>query len=211
MTEKKISSTELIKKHEYQTMPWKNGKGISSEIAIYPKTAKFPNDPFLWRLSSAKITESGLFSQFPGYDRVLTLVDGNQIDLSFGTTGDVRILNKGDVIHFSGDIDSGCTLSDSAVTDLNLIFKRDSVRARCEIIHISKKPRSFHLEGRWILIFSISGEVMTSVYPGEFKFMVRQHDTLQIDMTNLQEERSEMVLLEPKNNECTIIVVELDW
>ncbi|HOO88381.1 MAG TPA: HutD family protein, partial [Synergistales bacterium] len=67
---------------DYRTMPWKNGGGITHEMFIYPEDATLQEEEFLWRLSSANVGESGPFSTFPGYDRVLFFLSGNALDLT---------------------------------------------------------------------------------------------------------------------------------
>ena len=52
-------------------MPWKNGGGVTSELARSPQA-----DEFDWRLSVAEVATDGPFSQFPGIDRLLVLLSG---------------------------------------------------------------------------------------------------------------------------------------
>ena len=61
------------------TLPWKNGSGSTTEIAIDPPSATF--DDFHWRISLATISENGPFSVFPGVERTLALVDGHGLTL----------------------------------------------------------------------------------------------------------------------------------
>ncbi|MBR7784673.1 HutD family protein, partial [Undibacterium luofuense] len=37
--------------HDYLTMPWKNGGGSTTELAVFPEQAGL--DQFIWRLSTA--------------------------------------------------------------------------------------------------------------------------------------------------------------
>ena len=45
----------------YRAMPWKNGQGITHEIAREPAAG----DSFLWRLSIAEVAADGDFSLVP--------------------------------------------------------------------------------------------------------------------------------------------------
>ena len=54
---------------DYRLMPWKNGLGTTTEIAIHPAEADLAGQPFDWRVSMADVTTDGEFSRFPGYDR----------------------------------------------------------------------------------------------------------------------------------------------
>src|SRR5690242_2263309 len=102
MSESPRKGAMLLHPHDYRTMKWKNGKGSTAEIAIFPPEAQFSEDPFFWRLSSARVTEGGPFSDFPGYHRYLTLLKGEGLKLHFGAEEQEVVLKKGISCEFSG-------------------------------------------------------------------------------------------------------------
>lgn len=118
----------LIKKSDYKRMPWKNGRGISEQMAIYPHQAQFPEDDFLWRLSSATLNSDDSFSIFPGYDRILMVWQG----AGFKLNGE-NIL-PGQVCRFSGDTPMTCELIQGSVVDLGLIYQREKISAQIQIL-----------------------------------------------------------------------------
>ena len=62
-------------------MPWANGRGVTREIAV----ARAPDGssaPFLWRASMADLDGDGPFSAFPDVDRVLVLLEGEDVALA---------------------------------------------------------------------------------------------------------------------------------
>ena len=65
---------QILRAANYKVMPWKNGLGSTTEIAIFPANAKL--DDFDWRVSMAQVTSDGPFSSFPGIDRTLLVIDG---------------------------------------------------------------------------------------------------------------------------------------
>lgn len=75
---------EILKPSEYRTRPWKNGGGVTAEIAADAEAS-----PPAWRLSLATIERDGPFSDFRGYDRTIValddgvrlVVDGEEIEL----------------------------------------------------------------------------------------------------------------------------------
>ncbi|MEH0072431.1 HutD family protein [Pannonibacter sp. Pt2-lr] len=73
---------QLIRWGMARAMPWKNGGGITHELAVFPETAGL--EDFGWRLSMAEVASDGPFSAFTGIHRTLALVDGAGIGLDFG-------------------------------------------------------------------------------------------------------------------------------
>ena len=53
----------LLTPNDYRSMPWKNGAGRTTEIAVHPAGAAL--DAFAWRVSIADIERDGPFSRFP--------------------------------------------------------------------------------------------------------------------------------------------------
>jgi len=111
----KIISPELFKK-----IPWKNGKGVTTELAINDGGTL---EDFDWRLSIASVVEDGEFSDFTGYLRNLILIAGNGIDLQYDQT---RIDRLDTLLSFA-TFDGGCKtigkLRDGPITDFNFISK----------------------------------------------------------------------------------------
>lgn len=113
-------------------MPWKNGLGVTFEIARVPD-----QENYLWRLSSAVVSSDCEFSVFPGYDRLLVVVSGEGLVLNG------RVVGPREVFGFSGDEAMECRLSGGPVVDLGLIFDREKVSA--EMVCFSD---GFRLDGR---------------------------------------------------------------
>lgn len=109
---------KIISAAENKKMPWKNGLGITSEISIEPRGEDFTKNTFKWRLSSAHVSGPNSFSQFPGYDRVLTVLFGKGLKLNNKT------LKQFEVLKFSGDEKIDCALLDDEVIDLGIIYDR---------------------------------------------------------------------------------------
>ena len=80
-------------------MPWKNGGGSTEEIT---RDAGAGLDGFGWRLSIADIAESGGFSSFSGYQRVITVLQGDGMTLCVDGE-DTRPLLPLDPFAFSGE------------------------------------------------------------------------------------------------------------
>jgi len=103
-------------------VPWKNGGGSTIEIAIGPPDAGF--DDFDWRVSLATIAEDGAFSQFPGVDRTLALVEGHGMTLQID--GEPTLISEAvPVVAFDGSSEVHARLSRGQTTDFNVMSRSE--------------------------------------------------------------------------------------
>lgn len=105
--------------NDYIKMPWKNGKGYTVEIA--KNSDNCPVDRFNWRISMATIDQNSLFSNFNGYQRVISVLEGDGIILTVDDQAP-KILHPFDTFFFSGNSQTRCALLNDIVKDFNLIF-----------------------------------------------------------------------------------------
>ncbi|MFC1412413.1 HutD family protein [Streptacidiphilus sp. N1-12] len=110
---------------------WKNGGGITREIASWPEDAG--PDGFDWRISLAEVAAGGPFSAFPGVDRVITVVDGGGMELTVDGAAH-RVAERYRPFGFAGDADTGCRLLDGPVSDFNVMTRRGRCAAGVEIL-----------------------------------------------------------------------------
>lgn len=128
-------SARLLAPADYKLMPWKNGRGATTELAIHPAHADLADRPFAWRLSMADVVEDGDFSLFPGYDRTLVVARGEGMELSFdGASAPQRLAGPGSVCMFSGDWLTRGRLLDGPVRDFNVMSARERMHHECEVI-----------------------------------------------------------------------------
>src|SRR3954453_19828990 len=66
-----------LRMSDYRVMPWKNGGGSTTELAIFPNDSTVSGDRFLWRVSIADVIVDGPFSRFAGYDRHIMMIEGS--------------------------------------------------------------------------------------------------------------------------------------
>ncbi|MEO5969189.1 MAG: HutD family protein [Bdellovibrionia bacterium] len=204
-------SAIVLRKGDSQKMPWKNGQGSTSEIAIYPIGTSLSENSFLWRLSSAEITTGGSFSLFPGYERYLGLVKGDGLQLNFEPSKRQILLQRGKVCRFSGTDVVSSSLSGGPVEDLNLIYSTSRVKAVFEAVVLRSKPRSFGMTGTVGFIYCVEGSVSASVFPGEIKFLVPEGDILRVDLPQTPSPNEGLILVEPvaAGTDCKLILIEL--
>jgi len=107
--------------------PWKNGKGVTREVAIFPPGATLDN--FDWRVSIADVSEGGAFSNFPGIDRQLAVLDGT-ILLDLAGEGLITLGPKSDPVAFPGDVSCSADIPGGAARDLNVMTRRGRYASR---------------------------------------------------------------------------------
>ncbi|WID95459.1 HutD family protein [Bosea vestrisii] len=122
----------IIRAADCLVMPWKNGGGTTTEIAVAPEGASF-ND-FDWRISMAHVGQDGPFSSFPGIDRTLSVLTGAGITLAFGDGERVRLDRASTPYPFAADRTVDGILVDGAIDDLNVMSRRGRWRHRVERI-----------------------------------------------------------------------------
>jgi environmental stress-induced protein Ves len=103
-------------------MPWKNGRGVTFEIAVWPSQAGF--DDFDWRLSTAEVGEDAAFSLFPGIDRTLAIVSGHGLDLTVEPGRTIRLERQSAPLCFAADRPVHARLVDGPIVDLNIMTRR---------------------------------------------------------------------------------------
>lgn len=118
---------KLLSSSAYKETRWKNGGGITHEILAVPDSAGYH-----WRLSIAEVASDGAFSNFPGLQRILTVISGAGLDLQ----SPERKL-RADIfepVEFSGDEPITGILRNGAIQDLNLIFDPRHVTGQVTVL-----------------------------------------------------------------------------
>ena len=153
-----LPTFRLISKETYKSTPWKNGRGQTQEIAIYPEGSTLQGGDFLWRLSTARVEQDSAFSLFPDYDRTLVVTKGNGARLLREDSSLPTVLGPLVPYTFSGEVAVHCELPGGSIQDLGLFTKKSKALANCEVIEVSASaPRELALQGRWNLLFAVKG------------------------------------------------------
>lgn len=107
--------------------PWKNGGGVTRDMAIAPPDASL--ETFDWRVSFAEVVADGPFSAFPGVDRTLTVLDGEGLILGFGDESE-RMLRRLEPFAFPGEAACAARLLAGPIIDLNVMTRRGALTHR---------------------------------------------------------------------------------
>lgn len=117
----------LLKQNSHKKMPWKNGGGVTYEVATAPEGAAL--DAFDWRVSMARVEAPGAFSAFPGCDRILTVLSGGPMTLRVGDAPPRTLDDTSTPFAFAADVPCAAETVDTALLDLNVMVRRGRATA----------------------------------------------------------------------------------
>jgi len=171
-----MTTTQIISSNSYQQMLWKNGGGVTQEICRYPK-----EETFHWRLSMAMVNQDGAFSFFEGYQRIISILNGEGIYL-LQDKKEKKLIKEQDVFTFSGDQAIHCQLVNGSVTDFNLIFDPTHYQAGVQWVQ-PQAALNITTSAKNVLLFSneCSSKVLVNNY---IEKDLLENDTLWITQTN---------------------------
>lgn len=112
----------------FRRQPWKNGGGMTTELA-----REGGGERFAWRVSVADVERSGPFSEFPGCERTIVLLEGDGMELTVDGRV-VRLDRPGRPFVFDGASSTTCRLLGGPTRDLNVIVDPSRVRATVAVV-----------------------------------------------------------------------------
>ena len=123
----------IVRFAELPVIPWRNGGGVTREVV-----ASGGSDPqdFDWRISIADVSQPGPFSAFPGVDRVITLVEGERMELVID--GAVHVLGLHESLSFDGASQASCSLPTGPTRDLNVMTRSGRLSAAVAVRDLSE-------------------------------------------------------------------------
>jgi environmental stress-induced protein Ves len=178
---------------DYREMPWKNGGGSTKELAIFPEGAIL--DHFVWRLSTATVSQAGDFSYFSQIDRTLAILSGEGLILKKNlgsTTQEVLELTDSSLpYHFSGETPifaellQSDGLQTSAVVDLNMMTRRDVCQH-----HMQRLTAGEHViaedDAQQVLLYCAHGAALIgrdlSLQAGDLVLLEEEHERAGIQL-----------------------------
>ncbi|MGE0171675.1 MAG: HutD family protein [Oligoflexales bacterium] len=117
---------------DFVQKPWKNGGGMTEELVAFPNA-----ENYLWRISVASIRESGPFSLFEGFERVLIPLEGDIVLKHDGTKPvKLEVLKP---YYFKGDWKTQCTLESAQAKDFNVIYRPGAVDVGIEVTTLEEE------------------------------------------------------------------------
>ncbi|MCS6514314.1 HutD family protein [Burkholderia thailandensis] len=170
----------LIRSDALVASPWKNGGGVTREIAVHPSRegAGGALDAFAWRVSVADVAEAGPFSRFPGVERTLVLLAGAGMTLVESDGARHALRAPLDRVAFAGETEIAAELHDGPTRDFNLMVRRDAARGGVELW---RSGAAYPLRADTVLLFCASGAPVVDFGDGA-SVALSAFDTLRIDV-----------------------------
>ena len=151
-----LKRVHILRAAGYRSMPWKNGGGTTTEIAVSPAGAGL--EDFDWRVSMARVESDGPFSRFAGIDRTLAILEGEGISLKVGDRMPSGLTGSSDPLAFPADLPTHAALIAGPITDLNVMTRRGRMRHSVERLVVSR-PDDIALTADETLLFCHRGKV----------------------------------------------------
>lgn len=167
----------ILRASDYKQMPWKNGGGVTTEIAIAPADAGVGD--FNWRISMAKVGADGAFSSFEEVDRILTILDGKGMDLDVAGMTPARLTAASEPFVFPGDVPTTATLVAGSITDFNVMTRRGEWTATVEKLTV-QGALAVAADANANIIFCCEGSFEIS----DHQPALAKHDALFIEAAN---------------------------
>lgn len=140
----------VIRHAKLTPAPWKNGGGITREIA-----STSDDRGLLWRLSLAEIEREGPFSLFAGLDRILTVVAGEGLVIELPERS--QRLDPMLPFRFSGTTPITAHLSTDLVRALNIFYRPDHLSVAVYPLHGGARRAVRAKHGETVAIHMVSG------------------------------------------------------
>ncbi len=123
-------------------MPWRNGGGVTREVAIEPLDGDGATS-FRWRISRAQVAADGPFSRFDGIDRSLWLLAGNGIELDVDGARH-RLAVPGARLDFAGEDPVRGRLLRGPIEDLNVMIRRGAASGTAALLETTHATTRRH-------------------------------------------------------------------
>lgn len=171
---------------QFRSMPWKNGGGSTTELAMRPPGSSLSQD-FVWRVSLAEVRQSGPFSTFAGYERHIMQLSGLPMQLKHegGPARENEPLNVELGLFvpylFPGEWKTSGEVSPGGAEDFNLMLRRGEAQGKLSAFRLAPgSGQHFKLLDAW-LAFVWEGSCEIRATGAASSALLQRHDVLLIE------------------------------
>jgi environmental stress-induced protein Ves len=122
-----MSAPHAIAPDRFIAFPWKNGQGVTMDIAAAHRDGGRPGDweTVLWRFGRTGIGKPGPFSDMAGFERLQVVVEGRGLRLRAADSTMIDVRTPFVPVRFDGATRIDSVLDEGPVEVVNLIVRRD--------------------------------------------------------------------------------------
>ena len=166
---------KILRRSDMPLMPWKNGMGTTTEVAIFPQGSSLKDGTFHWRISVAKMSAPSPFSKFDGCRRWLAVWKGRGLQVGNKSLAPMQPFAFDGAESLKGE-------PDGEVVDLGIVYRQDIVSVEMRAIDSAK----VHVEkGRHFLFCTDAAlEVVTATADN---IKLNEGDALEFDSAGHRE------------------------
>jgi environmental stress-induced protein Ves len=179
-----------FKASDFKTTNWSGG--TTTELFIWPETAKYSDRNFDFRLSTATVEiETSIFTPLDGVARTLMVLEG---EMKLIHEGQHEItLGPFDQDHFQGGWN---TQSEGKCVDLNLMCRNNTQSTMTHFSMLKNSSRLLELGGTMSLIYCYRGSIQCDGVIGNTGdlFVIEQREALEIACLG----------------DCEVVLIEVD-
>ena len=161
-----------IRRAQYSAMPWRNGMGMTLEIAREPPGPAAP----IWRLGLSTISQSGPLPDLSGYQRCATLIDGGayRLDVLGGKSQELRAV--GDTARLPAGSTIACLLLDGPSRHISLTVREPGTITSVETLRCERERYLPSDPGAMQALFCIEGDAILAQHHELVEFA--KHDSV---------------------------------
>lgn len=166
-----------IPQSAFKRLPWKNGGGVSLDIAGLQRAGAEAGDwsATIWRLGRTAIPTPGPFSDLTGFERTQLVIEGSGLVLD-GPAGEIDLREALKPVRYDGGLPLVSRLENGPVEVINLMAQR----AACDIeLTVPAAGTPVTVPAGIQVIYAARGEVTGEIDGAAFT--VPAGDALQID------------------------------
>jgi environmental stress-induced protein Ves len=167
-----------LRAEDARSVPWRNGRGVTDELAVWPLAASFERGDFAWRIARAPVVEPGPFSAFPGFERVLIVTEGRGLVLAHGADAPRARLRPLEPYRFAGDWATDAALPDGPVRDLNVLVRRGRAAVDAEVLRLGARAARVGVGPGHAFVHALGGRIDARVTEEEDGFALAPAESL---------------------------------
>ena len=167
-----------LTERDSRRVPWRNGRGVTEELALWPDGSAFERGDFGWRISKAAVEEAGPFSVFPGFGRVLVVTAGAGLELAHGASAPRARVRPLEPYRFDGGWTTSAELAGGPVADFNVLARRGEWSADVQCLRLGRRRAREALAAGHAFVHVLAGSVHARVTGEEQPFALGPRESL---------------------------------